>query len=126
MVAVYTDTILTKTNSHLGNQSAMAKPFIQISIESYADTEREVFGRQFIENLCQEALLVPELVSISERCRDPFIGIEHFIAKWWAIPVKVNEDGRFSYDLFPGSILEAEIQAPESRICQSRAHRHRE
>ena len=75
----------------------MPKPTIIISIDTNADTTSESFGRSFIESLCnQDARLVPEKLSTTENYKDPFLGIDDFVANWWSIPEEVYIDGHFS------------------------------
>jgi hypothetical protein len=81
----------------------VSKPSILISIRATAETEAETFGRTFIQSLCDEdKRLVPEFVSTSERYKDPFLGIDDFLANWWAIPVKTTVDGQARPDSFDG------------------------
>lgn len=81
----------------------MPKPSVLISIDTTAETEAESFGRAFIQSLCDEdKRLVPELVSTSERYKDPFLGVDDFLANWWAIPVKTTVDGQARPDSFDG------------------------
>jgi hypothetical protein len=82
----------------------MRKPTILISIDTYALTEAEDFGRSFIQSLCDEdPRLIPEkLASGDERYKDPFLGIDDFLANWWAIPVKTTVDGQSRPDSFDG------------------------
>jgi hypothetical protein len=81
----------------------MSKPSILISINTLAETEAARFGRRFMEGLCKESgRLVPELVSTSEKCKDPFIDIENFLSDWWAMPVKMYENGRFVGERYAG------------------------
>lgn len=81
----------------------MPKPTIVISIDTYALTEAEEFGRSFIQSLCDEdPRLVPEKLSTTENCKDPFLGIDDFLANWWAIPVKTTVDGQSRPDSFDG------------------------
>ncbi len=72
-------------------------------METYAETATEAFGRRFVQALCEEdQRLVPELVSRSESYKDPFIDLDHFLANWWATPVKMYEDDRFIGERFAG------------------------
>jgi len=81
----------------------LPKPSVLISIDTNAETEAESFGRAFIQSLCEEdKRLVPELVSTSERYKDPFLSIDDFLASWWAIPVKTTVDGQARPDSFDG------------------------
>ncbi|MFC4291334.1 hypothetical protein ACFOWX_02780 [Sphingorhabdus arenilitoris] len=78
----------------------MTKPTILISIDTNAETEAEAFGRAFIQSLCDEdKRLVPEWLSTTESYKNPFLGIDDFVANWWAMPVKTLVDGKaFSED----------------------------
>jgi hypothetical protein len=79
------------------------KPSILISIRATAETEAEEFGRSFVQSLCDEdPRLVPEKLSITESYNDPFLGIDDFLANWWAIPVKTTVDGQWRPDSFDG------------------------
>jgi hypothetical protein len=81
----------------------MGKPTVLLSIETFAETASEAFGRRFIDCLTSEdARLVPELVSDTERFKDPFVDAEHFIEKWWAMPYKMYLDGKFVSEGFHG------------------------
>jgi hypothetical protein len=81
----------------------MPKPTTVISIDTYALTEAEGFGRSFIQSLCDEdPRLVPEKLSTTENCKDPYLGIDDFLANWWAIPVKTTVDGQSRPDGFDG------------------------
>jgi hypothetical protein len=81
----------------------MGKPTVLISIDTLADTESDAFGRRFIDCLnSEDARLVPELVSDTERFKDPFVNVDHFIEKWWAMPYKMYFDGRFVSEGFHG------------------------
>ena len=81
----------------------MPKPNVLIALRTYANTEALDFGRRFITALCEEdARLIPELLSTSERFKDPFVDIDHFVRKWWAMPVKMYEDGRLVGERFAG------------------------
>lgn len=81
----------------------MAKPNIIISIETNAETEAADFGRSLIGSLCHEdPRLVPERLSTTENYKDPFLGIDDFLANWWAIPVKTIVDGQTRPDSFSG------------------------
>lgn len=85
------------------SESAVSKPTVVISIDTYADTTAEAFGRSFIESLCDEdPRLVPEKLSTTESCKDSFLGIDDFLANWWAIPVKTTVDGQSRPDRFDG------------------------
>jgi hypothetical protein len=77
------------------------KPTILISIDTNAETEAEEFGRSFIQSLCDEdPRLVPEKLSTTENYKDPFLGVDDFLANWWAIPVKTTVDGQARPDSF--------------------------
>jgi hypothetical protein len=81
------------------------KPSVLISIDAIGDTESVRFGREFIDGLIQEdERLRPEYVSMDERFRDPFIDTDHFIANWWAMPVKSYLDGRLEFEYFKGPL----------------------
>lgn len=81
----------------------MPKPTVLISIDTNADTQSVTFGRSFIQSLCNEdKRLVPEWLSTTESYKDPFLGIEDFLANWWAIPVKTTVDGQSRPDSFDG------------------------
>lgn len=81
----------------------MPKPTTVISIDTYSETEAEEFGRSFIQSLCEEdKRLVPEWLSTTESYKDPFLGIDDFLANWWAIPVKTTVDGQSRPDSFDG------------------------
>src|ERR1700722_19932215 len=81
----------------------MGKPTALISIDTLAETTSESFGHQFINCLsAEDARLVPELVSDTERFKDPFVDVDHFIEKWWAMPYKTYLDGRFTSEGFHG------------------------
>ncbi|WP_132833956.1 hypothetical protein [Sphingomonas sp. PP-CC-3G-468] len=81
----------------------MAKPNIIISIDTSAETETADFGRAFIENLCHaDPRLVPERLSTTEGYKEPFLGIDDFVANWWAIPIKTTVDGQTRPDSFDG------------------------
>lgn len=81
----------------------MSKPAVLITIDTSAETETESFGRAFIQSLCDEdKRLVPEWLSTSESYKDPFLGIDDFLANWWAIPVKTMVDGQSRPDSFDG------------------------
>lgn len=81
----------------------MPKPRTVISIDTFAETEAEEFGRSFIQSLCEEdKRLVPEWLSTTESYKDPFLGIDDFLANWWAIPVKTTVDGQSRPDSFDG------------------------
>ncbi len=75
----------------------MSKPTVLIAIDTNAETANEAFGRSFIQSLCdQDARLVPEKLSTTENYKDPFLGIDDFLANWWSIPEEVRVDGHFS------------------------------
>lgn len=81
----------------------MSKPTILISLDSYAETASESIGRSFIQTLCNEDYrLVPEKLSTTESYKDPFLGIDDFLANWWAIPVKTTANGQARPDSFDG------------------------
>ena len=82
---------------------SMPKPTILIAIDTYAETESESYGRSFIQSLCNEdPRLVPERLSTEESYKDSFLGVEDFVANWWAIPVKTTVDGQARPDSFDG------------------------
>lgn len=75
-----------------------------IAINTYAETESETFGRSFIRSLCDEdPRLIPERLSTTESYKDPFLGIDDFVANWWAMPVKTTVDGQARPDSFDGA-----------------------
>ena len=81
----------------------MGKPSVLISIQTAARTEAKAFGRRFMQMLIDEnRSLVPELVSTSERFKDPFVNLDHFIDHWWAIPIKSYMDDRIVGERFGG------------------------
>jgi hypothetical protein len=81
----------------------VSKPAVLISIDTNAETEADAFGRAFIQSLCDEdKRLVPEWLSTSESYKDHFLGIDDFLANWWAIPVKTMVDGQSRPDSFDG------------------------
>jgi hypothetical protein len=41
---------------------------------------------------------------MSERFVDPFVDVDHFIDKWWAVPIKMYEDGKFLGERFGGPL----------------------
>jgi hypothetical protein len=81
----------------------MPKPSILITMDTYAETETEAFGRSFIQGLCDEdRRLVPEWLSTTESYKDTFVGIEDFLTNWWAMPVKTTVDGQLRPDYSEG------------------------
>lgn len=81
----------------------MRKPTTFIKIRTMVETEDKIFGRKFVERLVSEdPRLVPQLVSLEERFKDPFVDIEHFIENWWAIPVIARRQGDPPYEYFKG------------------------
>jgi len=81
----------------------VSKPAILISIDTSAETEAESFGRAFMRTLCDEdKRLIPEWLSTTENYKDPFLGIDNFLANWWAIPVKTTVNGQSRPDSFDG------------------------
>lgn len=56
---------------------------IQIGIDFYTDLASEKAGQAFIEPLCAEPRLRPELVSWEERFKDSFVSADHFVENWW-------------------------------------------
>jgi hypothetical protein len=83
----------------------MGKPSILISIETMAETTEKRFGRDFMQKLIdQDSRLAPEFFSTSERFKDPFINLDHFIDEWWAMPIKTYFDGRLTGERFGGSL----------------------
>ncbi len=73
----------------------MSKPSVLISLETNHTTERKEFGRAFIQRLIDEdARLIPELLSTTERYKDPFLSIDDMIDRWWAMPIATYFDGR--------------------------------
>ncbi len=45
---------------------------------------------------------MPEKLSTTENYNDPFLGVDDFLANWWAIPVKTTVDGQARPDSFDG------------------------
>lgn len=83
----------------------MAKPSVLISIDTMIETEDRTFGRDFMQCLLREdARLTPELVSETERFTEPFVDLDHFMDKWWAMPVKSYVDGRLQGERFGGPL----------------------
>jgi len=81
----------------------MARPNVLISIEATKETEVRSYGAQFMQSLLDEdPRLVPELVSTSERFRDPFVDLDTFVKDWWAIPIKTYVDDRLVGQRFGG------------------------
>jgi hypothetical protein len=81
----------------------MSKSTILISIKTNIDTTPKVFGRSFIQTLCSENdRFTPELLSTTERYKDPFKSIENFLDNWWAIPVEMRFNGQFITDRSQG------------------------
>jgi len=71
----------------------MPKPAVLISIEATSETEAQAFGRPLIQTLCDEdPRLVPELVSTTDRYKEPFLGIDKFMSEWWAKPIDMYID----------------------------------
>ncbi|MEG3150849.1 hypothetical protein U1769_13215 [Sphingomonas sp. ZT3P38] len=83
----------------------MGKPSVLTSIETTSATTEKCFGRDFMHTLIgQDSRLEPELVSTSERFKDPFISLDHFIEEWWAMPIKTHFDGRVTGERFGGPL----------------------
>jgi hypothetical protein len=82
----------------------VTKPTILISMDTNADTSAATYGRSFIEALCNEdQRLVPEkLAAGEERYKDPFLGIEDFLANWWAVEEEMRLDGQWVSDAVQG------------------------
>lgn len=80
----------------------MPKPYLLITINTRVDTIDSAFGKGLMEALCEEPRLVPELVSTSEICKDPFPGIDNFVERWWAQPAQMRLDGVLVSEFFWG------------------------
>lgn len=73
----------------------MSKPSALISLETSQSTEDKAFGRAFMQHLIdQDVRLVPELLSASETYKDPYLGLDDMIERWWAMPIATYFDGR--------------------------------
>jgi hypothetical protein len=81
----------------------MPKPTVLISIDTYADTATEAFGKSFIQSLYDEdARLVPEWLSTTDTYKDPYVGIDDFLANWWAVAEEYRVDGKRMDDAIQG------------------------
>lgn len=81
----------------------MPKPNVLISLRATLLTESKEFGRSFMQALLNEDIrLEPELVSLSERFKDPYVHLENFLEKWWAVHAKMYSDGRYSGESYWG------------------------
>ena len=82
----------------------MPKPTVLISIQTTGDTTTPTFGRSFVQSLFDEdSRLIPEWLSLTENYKDPFRGIDDFLANWWALPVSVTFDGKAMPDRVEGT-----------------------
>jgi hypothetical protein len=70
--------------------------------------------------LDEDRRLVPELVSTSERFKDPFIDVNYFVENWWAMPAKSYVDHRYVSESFWGPSLETQIDVSKPWHDQSR------
>lgn len=71
----------------------MSKPRVLTTFEFYEDIASDAKGRDFLRALEADGRLTPELLSLSERFRHPFINADDFIAKWWAQSTVNHVDG---------------------------------
>jgi hypothetical protein len=81
------------------------KPNIRISLQTSADISSAEVGRAFIEALCADARLTPDRISITEPVREPYGGIEDFVANWWAMPSQGYSDGKLVSDWVSGPMF---------------------
>ncbi|GLK50143.1 hypothetical protein GCM10017620_31170 [Brevundimonas intermedia] len=80
----------------------MTKPTALIAIDTSTDLATPLAGRIFIDELCREPKLTPELVSWDEKFKDPFISPEHFLEKWWAQIAVMRAEGEPPFEFYWG------------------------
>lgn len=80
----------------------MAKPTVEIPCESRQDIASPEIGRQVIEALCADPKTTPEYLDWAEPIKEPFKGVDDFVANWWGKTSIMKVSGQPEREVYEG------------------------